>query len=590
MNKFKIIDTSKTVLDSLRESFGVPISATCSGAGTCGKCKVKVISGDLPEIYPLERESLSQTELDGGYRLSCLITPTSDLEVVVDNHTLSGEILESHSGFTGDLNPIVKKNYITLTPPTLKDQRNDLTRIAEELNIIKPKIELSLLSLLPKLLKQSDYSITVTYKENKILNVETGDQSNSLYSIAFDIGTTTVVGYFLNSITGEVVDTISALNSQKAFGADVISRIDYTLNSADNLQLLHKNIVTQIGDMSTSLIERNSVKKSDVKNIVIAGNTTMLHLFAGVDPSGLATAPFVPAFLKGLDINSNVLVDFPIESTLYLLPSISAYVGGDIVAGVLATDMFNSPDNSLLVDLGTNGEIILGNRDRYYSCSTAAGPAFEGAHIQFGIGAIDGAVNKFSLKDGGSYSTINNKTPIGICGSAIVDIVSEFIINNIIDETGRFNVEELERDSRFISNGEGAYIIVPGSESKNGENILFTQKDIREVQLAKASVAAGIETLIEESKIGFDGIENLYIAGGFGNYIDQESAANIGLIPKVLLDRTQTVGNTAGLGAINCALSASNIAICDSIVNKTNYIELSSSSIFQMKYMEGMVF
>ncbi len=590
MNIIKITNREKNVLDSLREDFNIPLDASCSGNGTCGKCKVRVIKGSTQEIEEMEKKFLSQQEINSGIRLACNITPIDELEIEVDFNPSNGQILESHTGFKGIINSLVKKTYLKLSKPSIADQRDDITRISEALNLFSPKVKLDLRQRLPRILEKSDYCINVCYTDKEIIFIEPGTPELENYSIACDIGTTTVVTYLLDNISGVVIDTFSQLNSQKTFGADVISRIDYCINNSDGTALLQKKIVNQLGTMAEYLIKKNSISSKNVNSFIIAGNTTMLHLLTGVNPKSLATAPFIPVFLDTFNCNFKELGDFPFDCQLFTLPSISSYVGGDIVAGVLATDMELTDDISLLVDLGTNGEIILGNKNRYYSCSTAAGPAFEGAHIQYGVGAISGAINSFNLNSEQNYTTIGNEKPIGICGSGIVDIVSEFLVHNIIDETGRFNEDELENDPRYIKDGEGSYIVAFGSETLKGDDIVFTQKDLREVQLAKASISAGIETLIHHSQIERKEIKNLFIAGGFGNYIDKVSSAKMGLIPQDLLKISTSVGNTAGLGAIYCALSEENLKLCSKIVKKTTYIELSNSPYFQDKYIEGMIF
>lgn len=590
MKTIKIKNKNKTVLNSLREDFNIPLDASCGGKGTCGKCKIKILDGKTPAIDDEERKLLSAAEIEHGIRLACRITPIDELHLTIDMEREISHILEDHNGFQGDLDPIIKKKYLKLDKPVLDDQRDDISRIISAIDLKNPLISIDLRKSIPKVLRANDFQVTAVYSEGTLYAVEPGNTETENYAIACDIGTTTIVCYLLNSHTGEIIDTLSELNSQKIFGADVISRIEYAMNNDNGLKSLQEKIVSQLGNLSVQLLKHNNIDKNHFYNITLAGNTTMLHLVAGIDPEAIASAPFIPAFLGSITCLSSDLGDFPLDCEIYMLPSISAYVGADIVGGVVATSMFESEDLTLLVDLGTNGEIILGNKDQFYSCSTAAGPAFEGAHITYGTGAVFGAINTFSIKDDIGYTTIGDADASGICGSAIVDIIAEFLAHDIIEETGRFHEENLIGNEHYMSEGEGAYIIGPSTDTANGENILFTQKDIREVQLAKAAVAAGIETLIHQSQIDRKDIRHLYIAGGFGTYINKESAAAIGLIPRDLLDRAVSVGNTSGLGAINCTLCISNLDHCEQIVHKTKYIELSGSAYFQQKYMEEMIF
>ncbi|MGL1891317.1 MAG: ASKHA domain-containing protein [Spirochaetaceae bacterium] len=590
MDKIIITNRDKNLLDSLREDFNIPLDASCSGNGTCGKCKVKILNGNAIEPESLEKSLLTDYELDSGIRLACNVMPITDIELEVEYNVNSSLILESHLGYTGKIDTLVKRKDIKLSRPSLEDQRDDITRLIQELNLNQPFIPLKVRQNISGVLSKNNYSLAVTYTDNKIISVTAITNKYAHYSVAIDIGTTTVVLYLLNSTTGAIVESVSQLNSQKSFGADVISRIDYCIKNSNGLKTLGEKITTQLDGMIRELMFKNNINESDITSLVIAGNTTMLHLLTGTDPATIATAPFTPVFLDSFSFNINEIMNMQNDLEVFILPSISAYVGADIVSGVLATSMDESLNISLLVDLGTNGEIILGNSQSYFSCSTAAGPAFEGAHISNGIGAITGAINRFSISENQRFTTINNGKPIGICGSAIVDIVSEFITHKIIDETGRFDEDNLVDDKNYIADGEGAYIIVSAQDSGTGEQILFTQKDIREVQLAKASISAGIETLINRAGIERSDIKNLYIAGGFGNYININSASNMGLIPKDLVDISTSVGNSSGLGAIHCSLHSKNIEVCNKIVGKTTYIELSSSPYFQDKYIEGMMF
>jgi uncharacterized 2Fe-2S/4Fe-4S cluster protein (DUF4445 family) len=598
MNSIKIKRNSKTVLETLREDFNIPIDAFCGGKGTCGKCKVQILDGETNSIGDDERKYLTFGEVDKGFRLACKISPIDELHLSLEHISEGAQILESHNGYDGELNPLVKKSFVQLEKPDLNNQSDDLARILKAINLHDGNVSLNLRQNIPSILRQNDYSVTAVYNDRSLISLEAGSSVNENYAIACDIGTTTVVAYLLNTETGEIIDTVSELNSQKPFGADVIARIEFCMKDKKEMKLLQEKILSLLGSMSLRLLKNNLIDKKNLYSVTVAGNTTMLHLLAGVDPAGIAVAPFIPAFLGGFNCSASELGKFPIDCLFYFMPSISAYVGADIVADVLATGMFETEDLSLLVDLGTNGEIIFGNKDKLYSCATAAGPAFEGAHISCGMGAVSGALNSFKISDKIEYSSIGDIAPAGICGSAIVDVIAQFLEKGIMDETGRFSdIDDIEDDKikelfekYYKDDGEGAFILVPAEESGTGEDILFTQKDIREVQLAKAAIAAGIETLLHDACVSKNDIKHLYIAGGFGNYIDKECAATIGLIPSDLLGRTVSVGNTAGLGAINCSFSIDNLTLCDKIINNTKYIELSGSTFFQQKYMEEMMF
>ena len=593
-----IKNNSQSVLKSLREDFDIPVDASCGGRGTCGKCKVRVLRGEIDEPGEEERRHLSDEDIHRGYRLACKITPRDELHLSLDWRAGSFQILEGHHGFVGELNPLVLKKYLSLEEPGLDDWDAELGRILKALELPRLKVSLPLRRRIPVFLRETAYSFTAVYNRDALISLEPGDTSSENYAMACDIGTTTVVIYLLDASTGEIVDTKSELNVQRSFGADVLARIDFTMNRDEGLQLLQGNQLSQLNAMAQALLETNRIEGRNLSVFTIAGNTTMLHLLSGVDPSGIGKAPFTPAFLGGFSCYASELGNFFTDCLFYFLPSLSAYVGADLLAGVLAVGMNESDELSLLVDLGTNGEIIIGNREGFYSCSTAVGPAFEGAHISCGMGAVSGAVNSVVINNKIRYTTIGDTPAVGFCGSAIVDIVSQFLKRGIIDETGRFaDAEDGECETikelflgHYNGGDHGGFTIVPAEESGTGTPLMFTQRDIREVQLAKAAISAGIETLLHESGKTKDDVIHLYMAGGFGNYINRESAASIGLIPRELLDRAVSVGNTAGLGAIGCALSHENLTACEGIAKKTTYIELSNNLWFQQKYMEEMGF
>ncbi len=588
-----------SLLEAVSRVKDLHIDASCGGKGTCGMCKVKILKGELPEPSPADTKFLGRKEIDANYRLACMIPVNENFDIMVNGINEGFKILTSHSGFTGKLNSIVKKKYIILPAPSLEDQRSDLSRLLDSLTVSSIHVALPLRQSLPSILRYAEYSVTAVFSEDTLIAVEPGNTEDLNYGVAIDIGTTTIAAYLLNMETGEILDTLSDLNSQKVFGADVISRIEFSMQGQNKLSTLQEKIISQVGELSVSLSEKNGICTENIYSVVIAGNTTMIHLFFGVDPSGIAVAPFIPGFLGEISIYSGELKDFPLNCTVYSLPSISGYVGADIVSGILATKMDEREELSLLIDIGTNGEIVFGNKEKLYCCSTAAGPAFEGAHISCGLGGINGAVDSALIEDDQLiYTTIGGKKAVGICGSGIIDLVSVFLKEGLLDFTGRILDEEEVRDqfsTKFlnnlrIDNNGPAFLVVKASESGNGRDVVFTQQDIREVQLAKAAISAGILTVLNKAGRSLNEIDHVFIAGGFGSYISKKSAANIGLIPAELLDKTESVGNTAGLGALSCALSQENLNVAKKIAEITEYVELSSDSFFNMKYMEEMVF
>jgi uncharacterized 2Fe-2S/4Fe-4S cluster protein (DUF4445 family) len=406
------------------------------------------------------------------------------------------------------------------------------------------------------------------------------------FGAAIDIGTTTVVAYLIDfTHPAEIVGVQSQLNAQRSWGADVISRISFAGEKEGNLEKLSGAIRDQVASLVTRLLEEQRSGKDALKEIAVAGNTTMLHLFAGVDPSSIAVAPFDPVFTNELIVSAQeYALPFP-EAELRLLPSIAGYVGADITAGMAAVGIDRKEGLTLLLDLGTNGEMALGNRERLLTCATAAGPAFEGAGISCGTGGIPGAIDTV-VAEGGElrWTTIGGKEPVGICGSGILDTVAALLSLGIVDSTGAMT-------DKYSDEG---YCLVRGSEngdsSQENGKICFTQKDVRQIQLAKGAVAAGVQVLLDEWGCKASDIEEVFLAGGFGNYLRPTSALISGLLPRETEDRIIPAKNSAGLGAVRALLFKDEAERIRTVAQRSEYIELSTDSRFQDHFMEQMLF
>lgn len=438
---------------------------------------------------------------------------------------------------------------------------------------------------IPQVLREGDFKVTGTVYKNVLLDVETGDTSNKLYGIAVDIGTTTIACYLVNLKNGKTIDVESEVNSQRMYGADVISRINYTIEKHDGASILRDCVVNQINKMVQRFCKRNNIDQRKIYNMTIVGNTTMIHLLLGLPSSNISFSPFIPVTTEPMDFPASE-VGISIGGFVSILPALSSYVGSDITAGILSCGMYNSQKDCLLLDLGTNGEIALGNAMGIVTCSTAAGPAFEGASIKHGVGGIKGAISKIDLSKDNIYKTIGNEKPCGICGSGVMDMVSELIKYNLVDETGRMadkgEVLSKNLSERIVQDGSMKEFVIDGE-------ITFTQKDVREVQLAKAAIYSGIKVLINEKGIKNQDIEKVYIAGGFGNYMDIQSALNIGLLPKELSGRVESIGNSAGTGARMYLLSKYCRDYMEKIINSAKYIELSGRNDFQEYFVDSMM-
>ncbi len=584
------------LLDFINNQTDFNLPAPCGGKGKCGKCLVKILSG-TPSQMSQEEEKLINNGARDGYRLACLTYPRSDLEVLIERGPEEVQILHDLLERNIPLDPPVKALHVIMDKPEARDQRSDFSRLIQTAGMEKAAFPLSLLRELEKTVRENDYSVTIIHNEDSVIRVVPGDTSGECYGIAVDIGTTTVVVYLINLVTGQTVDVISDLNAQGSFGADVISRINHTLKNEEGLHTLHKRIINQLNGMIQTLSERTNIGLDKIYTGVFAGNTTMTHLFLGIPPKNIASAPFISVTTEDHTVPAED-VGIQLNGTAAVLPGLSGYVGADIVAAVLSSGMMDNEEVSLLIDIGTNGEIVLGNKDEIVACSTAAGPAFEGAHIRYGVGGIAGAVNTAAeTPEGLSVTTILDKKPLGICGSGLVDILAVLIKTGIVEETGRMitkdetgSIPQAFADLLTEEDGEPAFIVVPGEKTSSGEHILFTQKDVREVQLAKAAIAGGILTLLSYAKKKVENIVTLYLAGGFGSFIDKRSAVAIGLLPHQLEDKIKVIGNAAGKGAVMSCISREQAAYCRRIKERSTYVELSSSPEFQEAYVENMYF
>ena len=584
------------LLDVIRKN-NIDFDTPCNGNGSCGKCRCRL--RENTEIGVSSKKHLSEAELNSGVRLACDTKVMNDLTVELSNKIKDMTVLISGVEKEFKINPSIKKHYIVLEKPTLDDQRDDLMRIKdflkESFNLENIDIDLNILRKIPKAIRKDDYKFTITLFDNKIIDIEPSDTTKDNYGLAIDIGTTTIAVYLMSLYDGRQIDVISEVNNQRNYGADVISRINYTIENSDGLKKLKASIVSQINDIVKNIGKRNNINIDNIYDTVIVGNTTMIHLLLGIDPEYIAKAPYISGFTEAMNFSPKD-IGFSFKSNISIMPGVSSYVGSDITAGILSSGMLESEKYSLLLDLGTNGEMALGNKDEVITCSTAAGPAFEGANIKYGVGGILGAISEIDLSKKNKIKTIGNKPPCGVCGSGVLDAVSEMIKYSLIDETGRmfdeedddFEFEEYEYLTKDLVEIDGMkqYIL---AKDQNGDIISFTQKDIREVQLAKAAINAGIQILVKEKNLDFKDIECLYLGGGFGNYMNVKSSLQIGMIPLELDGKIKSIGNCAGSGAKMYLLSKEYRNLIVNKINTSKYIELSNRKEFQEYFVNRMM-
>jgi len=564
------------------------INAYCGGEGICGKCKVKLSGKKIKRPKEQEMIFIDQKELKEGYRLSCLYKVDNDLEV---NLKEQEEITVMTGGIITelDLDLDLSKETVKLSKATLDNQKDYLQRIYEKTDT--KKINYKYLIKIPNLIKNNELTV-LKYKE-KILDIDTKNKNNNFYGLAVDIGTTTIVIYLLDLKTGEEIDVNSFYNPQKKYGADVISRINYTQNNENGIKEIKEVLIKQLNKGIKKLTKDNGLTNDDIYKVSIVGNTIMLHLLLGIDALSIAKSPYVPVFTEELELNSNEIgLNINQNAIVQILPSISGYVGADIIGDLLTINIDSLKGNNLMIDIGTNGEIVLNKGNEIYSCSAAAGPAFEGANITFGTAGISGAISEFTIEGKEfKYSTINSKEPIGICGSGLLDIIAELYKYGFIESSGKIEdqkkLKPWQKGYLKEYNGQRAIKITNKDSSKE---IYLTQQDIREVQLAKGAIAAGIEILLQKTNLKADALDRVFLAGGFGSYINPDKACYIKMIPSILKDKIIQIGNGAGTGAKIYLLNkkAKNRAL--KIKEKVNYIELSVNKKFQTEYINSMSF
>ena len=515
------IRIGETVLNVLLDSGVVDVYSPCGGNGLCGKCLVKVIGDDPCLLHPDEKRLLSEEQLHQHLRLSCrmVLSTAADLSI------------------------------------SLVDQNNCA-------------------------------KVVSSFQEKGDVDQQKRSFPPSSYGFAIDIGTTTLVVYCFSLQIGEIIDHRSALNPQASYGGDVITRIEYVREHPQGLTLLHDTIVRKLSSLMREMREVYKIQEEWVKEIVMVGNPTMIHILARKDPSGIAVAPFTPAFSSRLKMDAVEIGCVEFSKAKIILPGlVSAYIGSDITVGLSASHILSSNKTALYIDIGTNGEIVLFHEGEIYCCSSAAGPAFEGASISQGIGAVKGAIDRVWLDESGDvkYSTIDGGAAIGICGSAVIDIVALLLSLGLVDETGAMDKEHpLAGRYLTISDDKVAFSIT--------EAICFTDRDVREVQLAKAAIAAGCEVLLHENHLDVSSLDSVIIAGGFGSFIHIEKARRIGMLPPISLDKISAIGNAAGKGALQVLLIEGEDEQVEEIRTRSQYIELSTSKLFNELFIEQMMF
>ena len=618
----------KTIMEAAIAA-GVPINSICGGDGVCGKCRVLIRSG---KVTAEPNEFLTRRDIQRGVALACQTYPAGDVVIEVPLESRVGAVprlmaedavrFAPVSQWIGEeapyvYEPLARKDYLQLSPPTLDDSISDQERIYRELrrrrDIPIMQAGLSILRQMPALLRASNWQVTVTMGQRggtvEVLQIEPGDTSSRNYGVAVDVGTTTVDAHLVDLASSEadqlpdagpivrhVLQHLSAdctvgaqakYNSQISYGEDIISRIMYA-NTDEKLQTLRECVVNDINDLIAALTVETKTRLHDIAYVMCAGNTTMTHLLLGLDVANIRREPYVPAASFAPVIRAaEVGIKINARGLLGVVPSVASYVGGDLVADVLVSGMNDSEEVSMLVDMGTNGEIVIGNKEWLACCSASAGPAFEGGGITCGMRATNGAIEHIVFDEDcrtAECGVIGGGKPLGLCGSGLIDLVAEMLRVGCIDRTGRFVPEtcgaRLSRDG-----GQAEFVVVPGSATALGRDIVITEADIASFIRAKGAIYTAAGALLRHTGLDFTDIRHVYVAGGFGNYLNVRKAIRIGLLPDLPIEHFQFIGNGSLQGAKMALLSRQAFDVMEKrIAPNMTHFELSTDPQFMNEY------
>ena len=563
---------------------GINIASICGGIGICDSCKIRLVNGKLSKTTLEEKAIFTEKELQTGYRLACQSYPQSDLIIEIPPESLTAPQrlqIEGQSQIV-QIDPAVLPFDVEIAEPTIDDLRADTVRVIDVLNQEGIKLPIyfnqNVLEVISPLLRKYQWHTTMAMRRGEVVAIL--PPSTSLLGLAVDVGTTKLAAYLCDLKTGAILAKVGAMNPQTAFGEDVISRISYSNNVPNGRKLLQTRLIDTLNQIIQELYHQSgnnsqSLTSDQIVEAVVVGNTAMHHLFVGLPVLQLGLAPYVPAVSNSLEIDANRIgLNIAPGAKIYLPPNIAGYVGADHVAMLLATGIWSSPKTSIALDIGTNTEISLFHNKQLLSCSCASGPAFEGAHIQAGMRAAPGAIERVQIiHDELRTQTIDNVAPIGICGSGILDAIACMHQIGALDHRG-----SLSPAHPYVKQNDSNYefLLVNHSKSGNGRDIVITRQDVNEVQLAKGAIRTGIEVLLEVAGISANAIDEFIIAGAFGTYINIPSAIEVGMFPVLPLERFRQVGNAAGAGARQMLLSMKQRSVAEEIAKRVKYIELST--------------
>jgi uncharacterized 2Fe-2S/4Fe-4S cluster protein (DUF4445 family) len=578
---------------------GIAIDSTCGGHGTCKKCRVKILDGTAP-ASPLDARAFSPDELRAGWRLACRVQTTGDLRVEVPPLVTRPKAATVGVGRQVILRPAAQKRYLELDEPSLADQQTDIERVLAGVDDLELRVELPVLRTVGRVLRAADYRVTAVIVDEVLIAVQPGDTTSTLYGIAFDLGTTTVVATLLDLATGTPLAVASMLSKQQPFGADVITRISSIMMDPAAMDRLTGLAHETLRELTAEICTQAGVDPADVLEVAVAGNATMTHIALGIDPEPLGVAPFIMSTRHFPEVLAHEvgLAVHP-RARAVVFPSFGAYVGGDITAGLLASGMDRDSRTRLFIDIGTNCEIVLGNSEWLLATAAPAGPAFEGAAIRCGMRAADGAIEVVTMTtDGLDLKVIGDAPPAGLCGSGLVDAVAGLVGLGLLDPSGRLVSEEQAAEiapglaPRLTRLGaERVFVLHWLGEPGDVEHAIYlSQRDVRELQFAKAAIATGWNILLEEAGLQPADIRQVLLAGSFGSYLSPANAIRLGLVPDLPVLRVVSAGNVAGEGAKMVLLSMRERAGALALLEEVRYVELSDRADFNDRFVEQLAF
>ncbi|MGH3068871.1 MAG: ASKHA domain-containing protein [Streptosporangiaceae bacterium] len=578
---------------------GIAIDSTCGGHGTCKKCKVRMLDGAAAPSA-LDIRAFSPGELREGWRLACRVLADGDARIDVPPLATRPKAATVGVGRQVILRPAVQKRYLELGEPSLTDQRSDIERILDGVDDLELRPDLHAVRVAGRALRAADFKVTAVIVDEALIDVQPGDTSGRLFGIAFDLGTTTVVATLLDLSTGTPVAVASALNQQQPFGADVITRISATMMDTGTLARLTALAQQTLAELAAEACAAGGIDPAEVYEIALAGNATMTHIVLGIDPEPLGVAPFILATRLLPEVLAAELgIPAHPRARAVIFPPFGAYVGGDITAGLLASGMDRDARTRLFIDIGTNCEIVLGNRDWLLATAAPAGPAFEGAAIRCGMRAADGAIEVVTMTpDGLELKVIGDAEPAGLCGSGLVDAVTGLVRLGLLDSSGRLVSEERAAElapglaDRLTQLGAERVFVLhwlgePGNVSRS---VYLSQRDVRELQFAKAAIATGWRILLEEAGLEPGDIQQVLLAGSFGSYLSPANAIRLGLVPEIPVLRVVSAGNVAGEGAKMALLSVRERAGGLALLEEVRYVELSDRADFNDRFVDQLAF